>query len=216
MNIAVIIPDRGDRPEFTEFCLEKIRRQTIQPVQVLHMNYPPESNRPDITQRYRRGYELVRDDITVIALMENDDWYSDTYLEESAEFWIETGQPDLLGRTFTRYYNIRERAWFDMKHVTRSSAMNTMIRPHMKFAWCPDHEPYTDSYLWNFVNFRKSIIDMPLNSMGIKHGIGMCGGKNHTDYLHRYINHDQTMSYLKSVVGDDFQFYKKLYERLHR
>ena len=190
-----------------------MQRQTIQPHQVIHVNYAPLGPKPDITARYRTGYNQVASDIDIIALIENDDWYSETYLEESAEFWVETGQPDLLGRTFTRYYNIFERGWFDMNHVTRSSAMNTLIKPRLNINWCRDDEVYTDTHLWMNVPIHKVIVPMPLNCLGIKHGIGMCGGKNHVDYLHRYINRDPSMAYLKQII-DTHSF--NFYETLHR
>ena len=57
MKFALIIPTRGDRPQFIKQCKFLISRQTLQPNEVIWMNYPPEDKRKDITQRYRRGVE---------------------------------------------------------------------------------------------------------------------------------------------------------------
>jgi len=210
-KIAVIIPDRGDRPTFTANCLRMIAAQTLQPSQIIHVNDKPKGQLPDITYRYRTGYSQVNKDIDVIAFIENDDWYSPTYLENSAELWHNSGKPDLLGRTETIYYNINERAYFTMKHSNRSSAMNTLIRPNLKINWCKDSEVYTDLHLWyNVPNIHKVIIPQPLNCLGIKHGVGLCGGKNHTDYLHRYINKDDDMFWLMSLVDNEsYKFYNE-------
>lgn len=208
-KIAVVIPDRGDRPQFTENCLRMMASQTIKPSQIIHVNDTPKSQLPDITFRYRTGYNQVNSDIDLIAFIENDDWYSEKYLEQSLQFWEDLGKPDLLGRTQTIYYNLNERAYFTMAHSNRSSAMNTLIRPRLNINWCKDSEVYTDLHLWyNVPNLHKVIIEQPLNCLGIKHGVGLCGGKNHTDYLHRYVNKDNDMHWLMSVVDSkSFNFY---------
>lgn len=217
MNIAIIIPDRNDRPMFTEHCLYMMKNQTIKPKQIIHVNHIPKSNNPDLSYRYKLGYSLVGKDIDVVAFIENDDWYSPTYLADSINFWIQSCKPDLFGRTLTQYYNIAVKGYFNMNHTNRSSAMNTLIKPRLNISWPPDHEVYTDLHLWyNQPKLIKAIIEQPLNCLGIKHGIGLCGGKNHTTYLNRYINKDTNMSYLASIVDDkSLKFYKSLHERLH-
>ena len=59
MKIACIIPDRSDRPQFLEHCIKMLKNQTVKVDHIEVVNYPAESNRPDITQRYRIGYETV-------------------------------------------------------------------------------------------------------------------------------------------------------------
>ena len=208
-KIAVIIPDRGDRPQFTERCLSMLARQTLQPSQIILVNEPPKNQLPDITYRYRKGYSQVNKDIDIIAFIENDDWYSAQYLQQSVDIWMKSGKPDLIGRTHTVYYNINERAYFTMNHSNRSSAMNTLIKPRLDIKWCKDTEVYTDLHLWyNVPNIHKIIVEQPLNCIGIKHGVGLCGGKNHTDYLHRYVNKDDNMFWLMSIVDEEsFNFY---------
>jgi hypothetical protein len=217
MNVAIIIPDRNDRPRFTEHCLKMMNNQSLKPAQIIHVNQKPESEKPDLSYRYRLGYSLVGKNIDLIALIENDDWYSETYLEDSVNFWIQLGKPDIIGRTITQYYNIAVKGYFNMNHTNRSSAMNTLLKPRLNISWPPNHEVYTDLHLWyNQPHLSKVIIDQPLNCLGIKHGIGLCGGKNHTTYLNRFVNKDVNFSYLASVVDDEsLQFYKSLHGSLH-
>lgn len=233
VKVAVLIPDRGDRPKFLAQCLAMMHRQTLQPVHIELVNDTAMSNAVDITWRYRVGYKRIssfgsaQDDtpFDVIAFIENDDWYHPQYLENMVEAWLKVGQPDMLGLDHTVYYHIAERAWFTMHHHTRSSAMNTLIKPNLDIEWPLDYDPYTDVWLWTrecFVpqiekNIRGVRYPMPGKAIigsnfewcvGIKHGTGLCGGKNHTDNLHRYVHKDGDGAWLRQVAGEeDAAFY---------
>jgi glycosyltransferase involved in cell wall biosynthesis len=208
IRIGVIIPDRNDRQKFLENCIRMIGAQTMQPAEVCLVNDAPLSNEKDITYRYRTGYDRLREKgLDAIALMENDDWYHPEYLETMVKEWEKQQRPDLLGTDYTTYYHIKERAYFTMFHRSRSSAMSTLIKPDMQFKWPVDHEPYTDLHLWHHL---KGVIFRPERQicMGIKHGIGLCGGKTHVDKLHRYDHFDQDFSFLRAKMDEEsFKFY---------
>ncbi len=210
MRVGVIIPDRGDRPKLLANCLRMVEKQTLIPVITEVMDYAPNSGACDITERYRKGYDLLRNkNLDVIAFMENDDWYSPQYLETMSKMWDLHGRPDLFGTNQTIYYHIKLFAYFYMNHNTRSSAMSTLIKPDMNFPWCVDHEAFTDMYLWNNL---KGVLFTPEThlSMGIKHGEGKCGGRSHVDRLHRYINQDTDRLFLKYIMNGDedgYNFY---------
>lgn len=216
MKIGVIIPTRGDRPGFLENCLRMLSCQTVQPDIVEVVDFPA-SDKCDITKRYRMGYDRLRDKgLDVIALMEDDDWYCREYLEIMIKEWVKT-KPDLFGTMYTIYYHIGIRGWFKFDHDRRSSAMNTLIKPDLDFAWCADHEPYTDIHLWKtlrgILTSRTFMPDRHI-ALGIKHGIGMCGGRNHTDRLHRYVNIDHDLNFLRSIMDEEsLEFYAKFYQQ---
>jgi len=232
MNIAVIIPDRGDRPQFLERCLMMMERQTLKPAHIELVNEPPAGEGVDITWRYRVGYERLRNQgFDLIAFIENDDYYSDGYLEYMAGQWIKNGKPDLLGLNHTIYWHITWRRWFVLKHPRRSNAMNTCIVPGLHVQWPLDHDPYTDVWLWNRWEFTKTSpthstplrvtsqgeSDLPVRKvvlvpdkeycLGIKHGVGLCGGKNHVDGIKRYVNDDADGAWLRGVVGEAAGWY---------
>ena len=212
--IGVIIPDRGDRPEFLANCLRMLKAQTLQPVIIEIVNDAPLSDEKDITWRYRLGYERLRNKgIEVISLIENDDWYAPNYLETMYNKWLELDKPELLGQSYTIYYHIKERAWFTMNHPERSSAMNTLIKPDLHFDWCVDNDPYTDLHLWLHAGLKGEIFTPKSHiCLGIKHGDGLCGGVNHVDALHRYTNFDYKFWYLKSILdSESFNFYSKYF-----
>lgn len=209
LKIGIIIPDRKDRPKFMQNCLRMIKAQTLQP-EIIHIaNEKPVSAEKDITKRYRTGYDALRArGLDAIALMENDDFYHPTYLQYMAEQWQKHGKPDLLGTAYTIYYHLKLKAWFTMNHSLRSSAMNTFIKPDLNFDWCVDSDPYTDLHLWMRSGLKGVVIKPPILSIGIKHGEGLCGGRNHTDKLERYINKDTDLSFLeKHMDYESFQFY---------
>lgn len=212
MKIGILIPDRNDRPELLKNCMRMIARQTILPCVIEVVNYPAESEKCDITQRYRRGYDNLRNKgIDVIALIENDDWYAPDYLEYMYNQWIIAGKPALLGLDHTIYYHIRLFEHFTMHHITRSSAMNTFIRPELEIKWGHDADPYCDVHLWNQL---KGVIITPEREicLGIKHGVGLCGGQNHKDKMARYINKDHDKDFLQSIMdAESFEFYSNYF-----
>lgn len=219
MRIGIIIPDRGDRPELLENCLRMIKTQTIQPCAVELVNHAPNSKSPDITERYRIGYDRLRNkNLDVIAFMENDDWYSPDYLATMISHWITYGKPTIFGTNYTYYYHIKLFQYFTMYHDQRSSAMSTLIKPDLYFPWCPDNEPFTDIYLWQkFGNQGQGTIFKPEKTicMGMKHGVGLCGGKSHVDRLNRYEQLDTDKSFLKNIMKEDpksFQFYSNYFQ----
>lgn len=216
MKLAVLIPDRGDRPRFLENCLRMIKAQTLQPDIIELVNDPALSEDRDITWRYRLGYDRLRNKgVTLIALMENDDWYHPTYLEKMVGLWNDHGRPEIFGQTFTIYYHIKEFAKFPFHHKTRSSAMNTLIKADMDFSWCIDKEPFTDIHLWFHAGLKGVTVDPgEILCLGIKHGEGLCGGRSHTDRLHRYeAGRDIDLRFLKAHMDKvSFDFYTNYFK----
>lgn len=213
MKIAVLIPDRGDRPKLMQNCLRMMNAQTLKPTVVFPVNYTPEGNAIDITQRYRRGYKsLSGHGFDLIALVENDDWYSPNYLEYMATEWDKAGRPNIFGTNYTIYYHLKLRRYFVFEHFDRASAMNTFLRPDLDIKWPVDHDPYTDLHLWRDIP-GKVIKPAYHISMGMKHGEGLSGGQFHTDELYRFDIPDQ--GFLESIIGlhdpDSFQFYSQYF-----
>lgn len=219
VKLAVICPHRGDRPLFLENFKKILEKQTFQPEEILFVDYVPESELCDITQRYRRGYDQLRGkNLDLIAFMEVDDCYSPKYLEFMVNAWEKAGKPDLFGTSKTFYYHIRLFKWFTMEHYQRSSMMNTFLKPDLNFLWCPDSEAYTDMHLWdNCRQLSRALIPLdPILSLGIKHGVGMCGGFSHTNKFDLYDGprggNDKNKELLKSVADSEaFEFFSNYF-----
>jgi glycosyltransferase involved in cell wall biosynthesis len=224
MNIGVIIPTRGDRPEFLKQAINLLYRQSVKPTEVLIIDDAPQPGVKDITKRYRIGYDEFRNkNFDVLFFWEDDDYYTPNYIETMLNAWLASGKPDLFGTTYTIYYHIGLQKYFTMNHLERSSAMSTMIKPDMDFNWPIDTEPYTDTHLWMvakhtkyglFFNKLKGVVFTPQQHicLGIKHGVGLTGGDMHTTRLHRYDQYgqpDEDHKFLSSVVDtESLEFYK--------
>lgn len=210
MKLLIITPDRGDRPEFLAHLKKMLKNQTYQNFDHLIVNFPPSDKAKDITKRYRFGYELATDRGYDVALfMENDDWYCHTYIETMVNKWLENTNLQILGTCYTIYYHIGIKKYFKMLHYHRSSAMSTMIKVGLPLSWPLDHDPYTDIHLWKNAGLTEKLIFEPekIICLGIKHGIGLSGGENHTTYMHRYVNEDN--GFLKNTVDNEsFEFYE--------
>jgi hypothetical protein len=204
MKIGVIIPTRGDRPQMLDTAIRQMEYQTLKPDLVKIVNFEPVEGVCDITKRYRIGYDYFRGKgFEVIALIEDDDFYREDYLETMVLEWIKAGKPNIIGQTRTIYYHLKEQAWFIMNHKSRSSAMNTMLKADLDIEWCLDHDPYTDLKLWSQFYSKSHHIFTPKNiiCIGLKHGVGMSGGEFHNTYLERFVNKDPNGEFLKLVRG---------------
>ncbi|HXP52164.1 MAG TPA: hypothetical protein VN922_19565 [Bacteroidia bacterium] len=215
MKIGILIPDRNDRPLFLENCLRMVKSQTLQPVHVEIINQDAlQKDVCDISWRYRIGYDKLRNKgLDIIALIENDDWYSPNYLEIMAKEWEKHNRPDIFGTNYTIYYHLKERGYFTMHHIHRSSAMSTFIKPDLHFDWCVDHEPFTDLHLWGIIKNRVTFNPNTNICLGIKHGIGLCGGRGHIDRLHRYEIKDYNFDFLYANMDKaSFDFYTNYFK----
>lgn len=211
MKIAALIIHRGDRPEFLENLKRMLAAQTVQPDVIHYVDYQPESDKCDISQRYKRGYEALRNKgIDLIFFMEVDDYYSPDYIETMLAEWNNHNRSDIFGTNYTIYYHIKLFSWFTFYHNTRSSAMSTLIKADLKLEWPVDEEPYTDTWLWNRI---KGVTFKPKKHicLGIKHGLTMTGGQSHVDRLHRYITSDSNKDFLReNMDSESFNFYSNL------
>ena len=225
LKIAVLIPDRGDRPEFLENCLRMIKAQTVQPDLIHVINYAPRSEKCDITERYRTAYHALDGmNYDCILFMENDDFYSKKYIETMISKWIENGKPELFGTNYTYYYHIGLKRYMKLTHFRRASMMNTLIKPDLNIKWPVDDYPYTDAAIWQVDKFqienkciRRMISVDPgeIISIGIKHNVGMAGGHYHNNRLERYDVNDSDFNFLESVMDNEsFTFYKSQHEKI--
>lgn len=226
MRVGIVIPTRGDRPEFLENCKRMLRDQRSDWASKIYAiivtpDMVPVSEECDITPRYRFGYDYMTGfDVDVIAFMEDDDYYSPNYLRTMVRAWDEAGRPELFGIRYSIYYHLKLKKYFRMQHDQRSAMMCTLIRPNLKFTWPIDTDPFTDQWLWmrNNNGIKEKVLFSPdkLPCIGIKHGMTKTGGKNHVDFLHRYKMDDPDMQWLCDNTDPfSFEFYRNLSLKLN-
>lgn len=206
-----------------------LKAQTLQPTHIELVNQKGDWSTPDITLRYRMGYDWCRNkNFDLIAFIENDDWYHPEYFEEMIKAWDAANRPDIFGTNYTIWYHLAYKKWYTYTHIHRCMAMSTFIKPDLNFRWPANSDPFTDVWLWNEFrkkqpggkNFTWAICTPPKHlCMGMKHGIGLCGTKNHTDPQRaaRFKHDDADFAFLKETMAADteaIEFYINLHKQL--
>lgn len=208
MKVGVIIPDRNDRQKFLEHCKFMLSKQTMQPTFIEVVNFVNPTNNFDLTQRVRIGFDRLKNICDCVLIIENDDYYSENYIETMVNTWIELGKPELLGTDYTYYYHVFKKQYRKLVHKGRASLMNTLINTNLNVNWCDNNEVYLDLHIWKKHNGMTFTPEVPI-AVGIKHGIGLCGGNGHNGM--QFQENDFDLQFLKSIVDkESFNFYKSL------
>lgn len=214
MTFAAIVPDRNDRKELTDQCFRQLGRMTVKPDKVYHINYHPESEGYDLKTRLHRGYILAKaDGIDWIFITENDDAYNSDYFEKFLPYM---DKYDFIGQATTIYYHLGARVWREQNHVHRSSLFTTAFRVSAmaNFDWAGARMTFVDLDIWTYARRKGNCKFIQTGAIGIKHGIGLCGGIGHKQTTG---NKDSEMLWLKERVDQSsFEFYKGLSEKLNQ
>jgi hypothetical protein len=209
MSFAVIIPDRNDRPELTEFCFKQIERMTRKPDEIIHVNYPAISNDMDLAERVFYGAKAAEGKgFDLVFILENDDAYPADYFERFGAM-----QGDLFGDDLTFYYNLKNRTFQSFPHAGRSSLFTTGFRISSVKGFQFSGNQFLDIRLWKYAaerGLKRTFIHS--GAVGMKHGTGLCGGKGHTMKMK---NCDSNMNWLKDRVDrESYLFYADLSRKL--
>jgi hypothetical protein len=220
VKIAIVIPTRGDRPDFLNHCKRMIHNQTYSPDEVIFVDYEPtRRNIVDLTVRYKKGINIARQrGCNVIFFWEDDDWYDCRYLEWMMANWERSDKPEVFGISVSYYFNLLAMKGTMFDHPLRSSMFCTALHIHEQkwnsLEWPADDERFLDLWIWR--RWNKLIrADFPfptdkIYTVGIKHGTGMLGGGGHEVSSNIYINSKYNRDWLESVVDpQSFEFYKK-------
>ncbi len=208
MEFATITPSRNDRPELLEFCRHQLQRMVgVKPSKSYFIIHESQKY-PDLIDRIKHGIKRARNDgFEFVFIMEDDDFYPIDYFCK-----MEPKESDcFVGSPETTYYNLRNNTWQTMAHPGRSSLFNTGFNLNcIKFFDFPqDNKTNLDIELWNFANQKNLSTRFVKNgSVGMKHGLGICGGKGHEWTMK---NQDEHWEWLKANVDTEaFTFYKSL------
>lgn len=208
MIVGVIIPDRNDRHQLLTNCLRMIKGQTLQPDFVKVVNYEAKSNTTDLTERVRIGFETLKDKCDCVLVMENDDYYSSDYISTMVNEWIKWGKPSLIGIGETVYYHIFKKQFKFLDHPKRASLFCTLISCAITPNWCDDSDVFLDLHLWKSHVGKTFTTDENI-AVGMKHGIGKCGGSGHDKMVYNF--NDPNYAFLKNTIDKDaFEFYTTL------
>lgn len=214
MKIGLAIPTRGERNIFLSRCLQMMEQQTRKADLIHIVSEAPKSKDIDITYRYKKAFnKLFSEGCDVVFLIEDDDFYSPEYIESMLLGWIQAGKPNVFGTDSTTYYHLQRKKYKVMKHSTRSSAFSTMVTSAVLDINFPaDNEPFLDLEIWKQLQ-GKTFEPSTSICLGIKHGVGLSGGKGHNENF-PYDYDDSDSTYFKSIVGDMYNSYKNLMKQL--
>lgn len=212
MRIGLVVPTRGDRPKFLKLAIEQIKRQTFQPAQVEIVNYPPKNNITDLRERVKKGYDKLKY-VEYVAIWEDDDYYSPDYLHFLVNQIKKLGYPKIIGQDKTIYYHIGLKKYVILEHPGRSSLFKTAIQTGLKIDWGQMDCPFLDLHLWE--QFQGGLFFKKGLAVGIKHGIGKCGGRGH--FMKSIYTHtDSNWQYLRKIVGKELvEKYKLINANIH-
>ena len=210
-KFCAIIPDRGDRSELTAHCFAQLRRMTTYPDYIFHVNHKPLFDGFDLISRIAIGIDMAKkENVDWCFIIENDDFYPVKYFDRFAPYM---DRHDFIGDQLTTYYNLKNLTHKTFNHPHRSSLFTTAFRISAlnNFEWPSDENPFLDIELWKYARFKRRAF-INTGAVGIKHGLGLCGGKG---YIMNMQNHDHDLNWLSLHVDEmSFQFYKGMIDKL--
>lgn len=225
-TFCTITPTRGDRPELLDFCKHQLTRMTLKPDASYFIDHTPMTTQCDLQDRLRRGIAKAKSDgIDWAFIIEDDDYYAPDYFQRfGAQFsnlFMGNSNVEFFGYQDTVYYHLPTRRWQHMHHRGRASLFCTAFRVSAmdSMNWGASSDPFQDISIWNWVSRMKrpavlmgfgEFVTPP--AVGIKHGIGKCGGSGHTMKMERP---DHTyageIAHLKRIVdAEAYEFYTQL------
>lgn len=201
---CAIIPDRGDRPEFTEHCLSRLRSFKLPfDLAIIHVDYVPFGPQFDLIKRIQTGIQRAKHwGYKKAFIVENDDWYSESYFQPFDE--------DFVGYSDTIYYHIKNKTWEQTFHPKHSSLFTTAFKISALdgFIWPKPDMVFLDIELWKHAMRKNYILKKGNPCIGIKHGIGKCGGMGHRQ---TFPYKDFEMKWLAEKIDEkSLELYKRL------
>lgn len=203
MRICAIMPTLGHRPLTEKLNISRIPSY----IDLIKVDYPSSGN-VDICKRFNYGITKAKLQCYEYAFfIEDDDYYPREYYEKYLDVII-FNKATLYGIDETIYYNLKLDRYVHMKHPQRSSMFCSAVNLNkIDFdVLLNAKEPYADLYLFDKIKDKHlvSFDELGCKPIGIKHGIGKCGGNGHEDRL-----------YNNSITGGNFLINntdKKAYE----
>jgi hypothetical protein len=235
MKISLITPT-GGRPLAFELCELWMSRQTVQPDEwIVVDDY-------EIPTKCTMGQTIIRrtpfwkpGDITlnenliealkivtgdIIFIIEDDDWYKDTYIENMVN---KLKNYDLAGEGYTPYFDINTYHYYTWKNgpddktplaaLFRTGFTKKILSQILLILdFTQKEKKLVDIYIWRYALCKKLIFINELLSLGIKglpgrpHILGM-----NTVLERKIIQKADNINYLlKWMKKEDVEFYKKV------
>lgn len=228
MQDFTVITLTGDRPQPFELCAKFVLRQTVRPTQWLIVDdgqvptTPPAVDFVDYVRRERSQYDpehtltvqmytaLDRVKTDRVIIVEDDDWYCDTYFERMLALFDVSSKPELVGQGNAVYYHVGQQSFYRHFNNVHASLCQTGFTRDLYLdvmRLCQGCDPFLDVQLWREVNVRKHLdLSSPEWCIGIK---GMPGREGTTMGWRRpwLFMPDKDCKELRALVGGDAELY---------
>lgn len=236
MKISLILCT-SDRPEAFALTEKYIKRQTLQPTEVVILddgNVPvrPTLGRHIYCPECRGGNSMINKlkiaftpgfisgDIAIC--WEDDDAYAPNWIETCAKA-LGDGRIDMFGEGRAIYYNVRDRWWFEHANMTHASLCSTAFTKRLfplALRLCEDSNPFLDDRLWKHApGNRKRIVDpqsygpkgprrLVLGIKAMPGKVGYGGGHARED---RNAKKDPDGAKLRELIGEDAALYEEFW-----
>lgn len=204
MKFATITPTRGDRPELLEFCKYQLGRMERKPDASFFIDFPPKDGSVDIVWRVYEGMQRAAEmGFDVVFIIEDDDYYDSTYFNHIPD-------ADFIGESNSIYYNLSNKTYQNFNHPGRSSLFTTGFKISALKGFRPNYNSrFLDIDLWKHAfNKKLTTTYRETGAIGIKHGIGLCGGKGHKMHMKHSDNNLEWLA--EHVDSTAYEFYKSL------
>ena len=223
MKIDCVIPTRGDRKDFVDFVVKQMENQTLPIDEIDVVDHPPANSKVDLASRFRIGIERrLAAGADVVFFIEDDDFYRHEYIASMMQMWNASGRPALFGLDVTVYYHLNLRMSGHHTHKGRASMYSSMVTKDFDMSrWPKDPERFVDLKIWKQAKSKKAVSPMETICLGIKHGVGKCGGSMHDPkkFLRVFSQKgvpDPGLEYLQTTTGPGFWFYKSIINQSKR
>lgn len=236
-RVCIIVPT-GERPETFKLCEKYLQRQTFKNFDLLiiddgenetEVNIPAQVIRPHIKWKpgdntQRRNISLALDYIEhsgkkyeFLGFMEDDDWYSPTYLQN---LMLQRDSFDLIGESNVYFYLFRQQKWRPMQNKNHASLCQTIFRstllPIFKEAVKSDKK-YIDIEFWRLAkarNIKWFHYEESKHCVGIKElpGRKNIGTQENNTYFNDW-REDVNFSKLRELIGEeDCKAYREMFK----
>jgi hypothetical protein len=146
-------------------------------------------------------------DIKAIFIIEDDDYYRANYLERMMS---NINRYSLIGEHNTIYYNVYHRRYITNPNTKHASLFQTAFTyDALPFFESTYQAKFMDCLLWQRVANKYLFYENDL-AIGMKGMPGRGGiGAGHSKAMN--MRDDQSMNYLKRLIGDDYRYYENFY-----
>lgn len=184
---------------------------SVAPEKVYHINHTPTTSGFDLIDRIFVGTcKAKANGIDWVFIIENDDFYPFNYFDHFLPYMEKY---DFIGEDKSTYYNLQNKTYRTFEHQYRSSLFTTAFKISAlnNFEWPAKEERFLDIALWKYARHkRRKFIET--GALGIKHGIGLCGGNGHKM---RMKFEDKDLVYLRQHTDEiGYHFYSQMVQKL--